>query len=79
MFDVGVWSPTVRKVTIRIILDYLCFLYSSISPGWHSRCLQIAFKVEIRIALAFPFDLCPHQCSGALLFYFERPDYERTT
>src|SRR5262249_7294865 len=31
------------------------FLYSKISPGWHSRALQIASRVENRIALALPF------------------------
>jgi hypothetical protein len=31
------------------------FLYSKISPGWQSKALQIASKVEKRIAFAFPF------------------------
>ena len=31
------------------------FLYSKISPGWHSKALQIASKVPRRIAFAFPF------------------------
>ncbi len=30
-------------------------LYSKISPGWQSKALQIASRVEKRIALAFPF------------------------
>lgn len=31
------------------------YLYSKISPGWHSSALQIASKVESRIAFALPF------------------------
>src|SRR5215813_11333346 len=31
------------------------FLYSRMSPGWQSNALQIASRVENRIALAFPF------------------------
>ena len=31
------------------------FLYSKISPGWHSNALQIASNVDSRIAFAFPF------------------------
>ena len=30
-------------------------LYSKISPGWHSRALQIASSVDKRIAFALPF------------------------
>jgi hypothetical protein len=30
-------------------------LYSKISPGWHSRALQIASRVDSRIAFALPF------------------------
>lgn len=31
------------------------FLYSKISPDWQSRALQIASRVERRIAFALPF------------------------
>ena len=31
------------------------FLYSKISPGWHLSALQIASRVDKRIALALPF------------------------
>jgi hypothetical protein len=31
------------------------FLYSRISPGWHSSALQIASRVDSRIAFALPF------------------------
>ena len=31
------------------------YLYSKISPGWHSSALQIASRVDIRIAFALPF------------------------
>jgi len=34
---------------------FIYFLYSKISPGWQSKALQIASKVENRTALAFPF------------------------
>src|SRR6476659_1597712 len=31
------------------------YLYSKISPGWHSSALQIASRVDSRIAFALPF------------------------
>jgi hypothetical protein len=31
------------------------YLYSKISPGWHSSALQIASRVDRRIAFALPF------------------------
>lgn len=35
--------------------NFYSLLNSKISPGWQSSALQIAFKVENRIAFAFPF------------------------
>src|SRR3990167_5532394 len=35
--------------------NHLSFLYSKISPGWHSKALQTASSVDNRIAFALPF------------------------
>jgi hypothetical protein len=40
---------------LRVTQQEFLLLYSKMSPGWHSRALQIASKVESRIALALPF------------------------
>jgi hypothetical protein len=40
---------------LRVVQRELLFLYSKMSPGWHSSALQIASRVESRIALALPF------------------------
>ncbi len=37
----------------RLTTSY--FLYSKISPGWHSRALQTASRVDRRIAFTLPF------------------------
>ena len=36
------------------VICYSSTLYSSMSPGWQSSSLQIASRVEKRMALAFP-------------------------
>jgi hypothetical protein len=37
------------------VVDASYFLYSKISPGWHSNALQIASSVDSRIAFALLF------------------------
>ncbi len=40
---------------LHVTLVLYEFLYSRISPGWHSNALQIDINVEKRMALALPF------------------------
>jgi hypothetical protein len=40
---------------LRLAQQELLLLYSKMSPGWHSRALQIASRVDSRIAFALPF------------------------
>jgi hypothetical protein len=42
-------------VGLRCFVRINFYLYSKISPGWHSRALQIASRVDSRIAFALPF------------------------
>jgi hypothetical protein len=48
-----------RPGTFWVALDNFLYinvyLYSKISPGWHSSALQIASSVDSRIAFALPF------------------------
>jgi hypothetical protein len=43
------------RVSAAIGLPPVFYLYSRMSPGWQSSALQIASKVENRIAFALPF------------------------
>ncbi len=50
-----IFAELVRVFVAVHCLSISYFLYSKISPGWHSNALQIASKVEKRTALALPF------------------------
>lgn len=50
-----VTRPKVLSEPLSKSQRYASFLYSSMSPGWHSSAVQIASSVENRIAFAFPF------------------------
>src|SRR6266536_419700 len=39
----------------RVVISSPYYLYSKISPGWHSKALQTASSVDSRIAFTLPF------------------------
>ena len=47
--------PVVPQLAVRRRVRIQFYLYSKISPGWHSSALQIASRVDSRIAFALPF------------------------
>jgi len=48
-------SPIILNLDLCYLFIPSLLLYSSMSPGWQSKALQIASKVEKRIALALSF------------------------